>query len=212
MKKTTLLLLILFMATPLAFAGDSKKSKKELAEEQKQLNHGYSLLYQASKGFQKLNTLVALKKENQSVHDYVKDLTGTMEKIQAQLDEYKKTYPNLNFEDTGKPWVMEIKSKDQKDDRVSEFFPIFGKTGDEFERSLMLFVSFSLNELKYIVQALVDLEKNESLNQFNRETFNQLLRLEDGSLKLLNQRYFKKNYYKPQTEDKKEIKNKADDQ
>ncbi len=210
MKKITQLLIVLIISSCASHKCPSEvkvpDKQKNLSADQRQLNYGYALVYQTAKGFQKLNTLMAIKLESQQTNDFIKDLVETCKKIQEQMDEFKKTYPNLNFDDTGKPKVMEIKSDDQRKDRIDEFMPIVGKKGKDFERSLLLFVSFSLNEIKYIVQALTDLEKNESLNKFDKETFNQFLRLEDRSIKLLNERYFKHNYYKPQTDDKKEDK------
>jgi hypothetical protein len=203
MKKITFILFTVLFVSSFGAEAKVPEEQKTLSEDQRQLNYGYALTYQTAKGFQKLNTLMAIKLESKDTHAFIKDLVDTCKKIQDQLDEFKKTYPNLNFEDTGKPKVMEIKSKDQKRDRIDEFLPIVGKTGKDFDRSLILFVSFSLNEIKYIVQALTDLEKNESLNKFDKETFNQFLRLEDRSIKLLNERYFKNNYYKSQSDDKK---------
>lgn len=208
MKKiTTILCILLFISSCASRKAPSEvkvpEKQKDLSADQRQLNYGYALIYNTVKGFQKLNILIAIKKENEDTHAFIKDLKDTCKKIEEQMEELKKSYPNLSYDDTGKPKVMEIKSKDQGQDRLQEFLPFVGKTGKDFDRSLILFVSFSLNEIKYIAQALVDLEKNDSLNKFDKETFNQFLRLEDRSLKLLNERYFKNNYYKSQKEDKK---------
>lgn len=207
MKKILLLCASLFLFSCSSHKAPSEvkipEKQKELSADQRQLNYGYALIYNTVKGFQKLNILMAIKKENEDTHAFIKDLKDTCKNIEEQMEGFKKSYPNLSYDDTGKPKVMEIKSKDQGQDRIQEFLPFVGKTGKDFDRSLILFVSFSLNEIKYIAQALTDLEKNEGLNKFDKEVFNQFLRLEDRSLKLLNEKYFKNNYYKTQAGDKK---------
>jgi uncharacterized protein (DUF2164 family) len=153
---------------------------------------------------QKLNLALTLKKENQQIHDTVKNLTETTKGFKNKFDELKKDYPNLNFDDTGRPVVLEKKGKAQGKERTSEYMPIVGKTGKEYERSLLLFLATALNELKFISQEMGTMEKNEGLQKFLAEINSNMTRLEDSVLKILNERYFKQNYYKSQTEDKKE--------
>ena len=46
------------------------------------------------------------------------------------------------------------------------------------------------------------MEKNEGLQKFLAEINTNMTRLEDKVLKILNEKYFKQNFYKPQTEEK----------
>jgi uncharacterized protein (DUF2164 family) len=200
MKKYISLLITLFLVTSLAVA---KEQKAEVSAEQKQLNYGYALLYQAFDSMQKLNLALTLKKETQEIHNTVKNLTEITENFKNKLDELKKDYPNLNFDDTGRPVVLEKKGKAQGKERLSEYMPITGKTGNEYERSLLLFLATVLNELKFISQEMGNMEKNEGLKKFLKEINSSMIRLEDRMLKILNEKYFKHNFYKPQTQDKK---------
>lgn len=208
MKKITLFILALLLVNPVAYSKDSKsknESKEQKAQDSenlRQLNYGYALLYQAFDSMQKLNLALTLKKETQQIHDTVKDLTETTKGFKNKFDELKKDYPNLNFDDTGRPMVLEKKGKAQGKERTSEYMPIVGKTGKDYERSLLLFLATALNELKFISQEMGTMEKNEGLQKFLAEINSNMTRLEDSVLKILNERYFKQNFYKPQTDDK----------
>jgi uncharacterized protein (DUF2164 family) len=208
MKKITFLMLLVLMTSTVyskSKSPDKKtENKKEEAVDQQQLNYGYALMYQAFDSFQALNHALTLKKEAQQVNDAIKDLTDITKNFKTKLDELKKDYPNLDFEKTGRPKVLEKKGKAQGKDRLSEYLPLVGLTGKEYERSLVLFLSFALNELKFISQELGNMETNEGLKKFLNTIQSEMTRLEDRMVKLLNEKYFKENYYKPQEQNKKD--------
>ncbi len=201
MKKITLLLLAFFVSSSAAFAKDSKKN--ELSEDQKQLNYGYAIIYKAFDQLQWADTIVGLKINSEPLTEAVKDLEDISKTFQKKFDDLKKDYPDLRFDETGRPKVLEIKSKEQGKDRIKTFLPIVGKTGPDFERNFLLFLSGSLNELHYLSKNLAEMEPNEGLKKFLGEIESETKRVDNRMQKILNKKFFKHNTYKEEKTEKK---------
>jgi hypothetical protein len=204
MKKITLLLLALFFVSSLSHAADSKKSKKEEVEDQRQRNYGYAIIYNAFDQLQWTDTIVGLKVDAQQVTDIVKDLEGTSKNFQKRFDELKKDYPALKYDDTGRPKILEMKNKDQAKDRIKTFLPIVGKTGPDFERNFLMFLSGAINELHYLSKNLAEMEPNEGLKKFLGEIQVETKRIDNRMQELLNKKYFKHNTFKAEKVEKKD--------
>ncbi len=209
MKKFLFLSSLLFVFSCASHKAPEPKQSTQKKEGEMSLDestHRYAVVYNAFDDFKWLERLLMLKMESKEVHDVVEDLSDTGKKIKERLDELQKGYPNLSFEDKDRSEVSKHKGKLQTEDRLKSFLPLVGKQGPDFERSLLLFVANTTNELKYRLQALADLEKNPSLKRFDEDMHDQAMRLEDRALKILNEKHFRKNFYKPQTPIAKERK------
>ena len=192
MKKITLFFIALMFTSSIW----AKDSKKEISEEQKQLNYGYAIIYDAFDKLQWTDTIVGLKVDPQQITDIVKDLESTSKNFQKRFDELKKDYPNLDYSDSGRPDVLMKKNKEQGKDRIKSFMPIIGKSGPDFERNFLLFLSGSLNELHYLSKNLAEMEPNEGLKKFLGEIESETKRIDNRMQELLNKKYFKHNTFK----------------
>ena len=192
MKKLTLLLVTILIPS-FAFA---KETKKELSEDQKQRNYGYAIIYNAFDQLQWADTIIGLKINSKPLTEIVKDLEDISKTFQKKFDEIAKDYPDLRYDDTGRPKILEMKNKEQGKDRIKTFLPIVGKTGPDFERNFLLFLSGSLNELHYLSKNLAEMEPNEGLKKFLSEIESETKRVDNRMQKYLNKKFFKHNTYK----------------
>ncbi len=144
-----------------------------------------------------------LKINSEPLTEAVKDLEDISKTFQKKFDDLKKDYPDLRFDETGRPKVLEIKRKEQGKDRIKTFLPIVGKTGPDFERDFLLYLSGSLNELHYLSKNLAEMEPNEGLKKFLGEIESETKRVDNRMQKILNKKFFKHNTYKEEKTEKK---------
>lgn len=192
MKKcSAAIAMMILLTTNLVFAKDDKKDI--LSEEQKQLNYGYAILYLAFDGLQWADNILVFKSTNDDIKNMAKEVNDLGKKMVSQFDELQKNYPNLRYDDTGRPEVLMKKNKAQIKDSLWSFFPIFGEKGPIFERSFLLLLSNTLGELVFLSEELQSMEPNQGLKDFLGVIHNETKQLNTKAWNYLNTHYFVHN-------------------
>src|SRR5688572_13181677 len=93
---TSWLALLLIGAAPAA-------AKQEETLSQRELNYGYASLHGAVKGMRHSDKIFLVKLESDACEKVVRDLSASMDRITARLEELARADPRLSLEDDGMP-------------------------------------------------------------------------------------------------------------
>lgn len=173
---------------PRAGAADDDDGK---ALPQQQLNYGYAALYSAARGLRHSDKIFLVKLESGACQAVVEGLSEAMARITADLEKLDAADPDLRLDDEGLPEI-ELRKRDAVTrDRLLSFKPITGRTGMNFERTLLLSESGALNQLQFLVEELdqadPDPQRSAALKNIHASLKDQYAKV----VGLLNREYFK---------------------
>lgn len=121
---------------------------------QRQLNYGYAALYNAARGLRHSDKIFLVKLESGPCQAVVEGLSDAMARIADDLEKMAAADPELRLDDEGLPEIERRKRDAVTRDRLLSFKPITGRTGANFERTLLLSESGALNQLQFLVEEL----------------------------------------------------------
>lgn len=156
-----------------------------------QLGYGYASLYGATRSLRHSDKIFLVKFESPPVEKVVSDLSETMGRITQRLEKLAAADPRINLEDDGLP-VIETRKRDAVTRaRLLSFKPLTGRTGTNFERTLLLSESGALNQLKFLVAELDAADSDPQRSAVLKEIHRDLVRLYEDVVGLLDRQYFK---------------------
>lgn len=117
--------------------------------------------------------------------------------LQQQLDELPVRYPSLRVDLQPLPEIEQRKQSAANRERVLSFAPLLGRTGPDFERTLLLTLSGGLNQLRFLTQVMAEQERNGDRAALLNGAHDRLQQLYQQTLKLLSEQYYKVNDYNP---------------
>jgi len=136
------------------------------ADRNRVLSQGYAQLYDAANGLRWIDEILLVKSKSDATRKVIDDLATYSSQLKVQLEELARNYPSLTLDDDGLPLLERNKRKAQKIDRAKTLLPFTGAHGADFERTLLLTVSGTLNQLRFLAQALADAEKSAPRREF----------------------------------------------
>jgi|JI10StandDraft_1071094.scaffolds.fasta_scaffold563446_2 hypothetical protein len=206
---TTLLLLCSFFAGTIPANADNKKEGKKSdqkkdqknqdevsSDDREELNYGYAIMYQHINDISGVKFLMAVKKNSEGLGNLTDKISKTLEQNKKTLDELKKTYPAIDFENRGQPDVYEKVVKAIKWHKTKAYLPVVGMSGQEFERDFVIDTKYGIDQITRISGELSEREKNEGLKKALHEISEQNKQLIKDMNYLLNQKYYKVNLNK----------------
>ena len=161
------------------------------------LNQGYSLLYADVSGLKLVDKLLLVKFESDQTHKVVTAISDYAGELAGQLEALAKRYPSLRIDLKPLPEIEQRKQAAAQKARVLSFAPVVGRTGRDFERTLLLTLSGGLNQLRFLAKVTADEERNDERRKLLIGAQQHFLELYKQTLKLLNARYYKHNTYDP---------------
>lgn len=173
-------------------AAFDQQELKELSETQhnKVLSEGYSQLYDSASGLAYLDEFLVLKFESKATDAVITDIAEYAATLKGQLEQLAKDYPSLSLDDDGLP-VLEKRTRSAvQQDRIVSLAPLVGRTGANFERTLLLTQSGALNQLRFLTQITAEAEKSAERRAFLNEAKQTFARLYGEVVQLLNEQYF----------------------
>lgn len=154
------------------------------------LNEGYSILYSTLDGLSKFDLVFVVKSESQPVNDLTTEVTEYAETLKATLERVARDYPAVDIELEPLP-VMEQRTRSgMTNDRIKSFAPIVGLKGEAFERRILQAVEGTLNNVRFMAQALAEEEPEPSLKQIATTAHTRLEDLYQRVLAMLDDKYF----------------------
>ncbi|MEO7854026.1 MAG: hypothetical protein ABIR94_17500 [Rubrivivax sp.] len=155
------------------------------------LNQGYSLLYADVSGLRLVDKLLLVKFESDSTQAIVEAISDYSAKLATQLEGVAKRYPSVRIDLQPLPEVEKRTRAAANKERALSFAPLVGRSGADFERTLLLTLSGALNQLRFLAQVTAQEERNDerrALLEDAQKNFDSLYR---RTLKLLDERYYK---------------------
>ena len=155
------------------------------------LNQGYAQLYWTADKLQHIDKLLLVKLESEPVESIVDDLARTMEDDANDLEHFAETVPAFALDDDGLPQYEWAKRRSVFASRGLDVgLPVVGRTGDDFERTLLLSLSAALNQQRHLVRVLGDDEPVDAVSQWLEDSRSSLDALYQRFEALLESRYF----------------------
>lgn len=159
-------------------------------EQNRVLSQGYSQLYQMLSGMQHLNKANYLKVESDKVEAMNEAIASSAAAVVDQLEKLAEDYPSLTIKDTGLPELEQKKRRAIRMDRIRDLAPIVGRTGKDYERTLLVIEAGLLNSARFLAEVIKEEERDEKRAEMMARTKERFDGLFNRILKLLEQDYF----------------------
>lgn len=161
------------------------------AADTRELSHGYAMFHLAASRLSHIDKALWLKAEPETVTDLLEALATTMGELVASLEGYQDTPPAIRLDDTGLPRLEVEKRQSVYLARGLELgTPIFGRTGTDFERTLLLSLSAAINQQVHLLKVMQDDEPAEPRKAWLRDAHAQLKALYERFVERLDADYF----------------------
>lgn len=180
----TLFFAVPLAAAPVALAGDKRLSQQEL-------NYGYASLHDAAKGLRHSDKIFLIKFESDACQAVVTDLSQSMGRLAAALEELDHADPDLRLDADGLPAIETRKRDAVTRARLASFMPLKGRTGVNFERTLLLSESGALNQLQHLIAELDEADPDPRRSAVLQQAHREVTRLYRDVVDLLERQYFR---------------------
>lgn len=181
----------LWLAVALAGPGLAAEGRNSAeAEKTRALSHGYAQLYRTVSGLKHLDKALYVKVESDKFEAVIEAISDYAGDLSDQLEKLAQDYPSLNLEDTGLPKVELKKRRAVVKDRLEDMAPIVGKTGVDFERTMLVSVLGPVNSMRFLAEVLHEEEKDAHRKAFLAKTKDRLDGLFHRVMTLLERDYF----------------------
>lgn len=156
-----------------------------------QLNQGYSLLYESASGLKLADKLLLIKFESDRTHRVVTAISAYCGSLAEQLEQLPGRYPSIRIDLKPLPEIERRKQAAANKARILSFAPVVGRTGADFERTLLLTLSGGLNQLRFLTQLMAEQERNPERAALLTGAQRRFLDLYKQTLQELSQDYYK---------------------
>ncbi len=175
----------------------SLSSQAQTNAEQKALNEGYSLLYGDVSALSHADLLLDVKLESDDTQQVVDDIADYLGYLAQGLQQLAQDYPAIRLDLEPLPAIERKTVTAATKARIKSFAPLVGRTGPDFERTLLLTLSGGLNSLRHLTQVIAEAEEpySEQRAAFMNDAHAHLESLYEETFRVLNRRFFKVDAY-----------------
>ena len=157
------------------------------------LSHGYAQLHTMLGALAWTDDLLLFKLESDWLEDTAEDLAKTASSLDGRLERLAGKYPGVDLDDDGLPEIERRKRDAVRNDRLLSFAPMIGRTGANFERTLLLSTSGALNQMRHLCRVMLELETEPGLRGYLDDARRETDRLYARVVDLLEERYFRED-------------------
>lgn len=186
---------LLFRLLPLLFTvaacGQRESPASELSEQRKLLSDGYSLLHADASSMQRLEWVIYLKTESAEFEKMARSVSDYGKELQENLERIARDYPGVRIDLKPLPEIEMRKRFAVGKDRAIEFAPLIGRSGAEYERTMLISLSNGLNHESHMCQVLAAEEPDPGLNKFLLECERRYHDLYKAVMALLAREHFR---------------------
>lgn len=154
------------------------------------LNDGYSLLYGDVSGLANADKIFLVKFENDATQKVVTETADTMGKLTGQLERVARDYPSIRLDLKPLPEIERETQAAAATARIKSFAPVVGRSGADFERTLLLTLSGGLNQLRHLARVMAEAERSDERSALLRGAENRLDALYAEIEHVLEDHYF----------------------
>lgn len=173
-------------------AGEQEPSSSEGGApevEESQLQEGYSLLYQGVAGLQHVDKAFLVKFEKDRVQDIVTAVSDFADELTDELDSWAEAGA-IRTDLDPLPEMEKRKLAAVRKARLISFAPVVGRTGANWQRTLLLSQSGALNQLRHLTRVMAEAEPDEARGSRLAEVAETLDGHYDRVVVALNDLYF----------------------
>lgn len=157
----------------------------------RELNAGYSLLYQQAVGIPKIEWLLMFKQQRPNLLPVTTELLDLYRRLSASLEKLAGQYPALRLDAETMPPVMAETRTAVGMDLAKDIAPLTGASGLPFERQLLLTFYYALDEQRHLVGVMIEREPEPGLKQFLQGIKDELEARRLAIGQLLERQYFR---------------------
>lgn len=163
----------------------------ELSAERLMLSEGYSLLYRDASNLKLSELILYAKFESAAVNEVVTAVAAFGGKLKQRLEQIDRDYPGVRIDVDSLPELEKRKRWAIGEDRARYFAPVVGRSGREYERTILIGLVNGINHERHMCQVMLEVEKDPGLNAFLVDTARGYDRLYDRVNALLEAEYFR---------------------
>src|SRR5688572_7191734 len=194
--RSRLLLTVLLVSLTAGCAHVAEPSDKtttkapKLSKERQVLSEGYSILYQDAQKFDASDLVLLVKAESDAMKKLVKSVAEMGDELKKDLERIAKDYPGVRIDLDPLPEMEERKRLAVGVTRAKEFAPVVGKSGREYERTVLLSFANGLNHERHLCKVMAEAETDAGLKKFLLETGKKYDAHYEAVMSLLEKEYF----------------------
>ena len=189
-------LLVLAVLAPACTPGDTDASRS--SAQRLMLNQGYSMLYKDASRIAFAKLVLYIKVETDAVNKIVTAISDYNGELEQNLERIAKDYPAVRIDLDPLPEMEKRKRSDVNRERALSFAPVVGRTGGDFERTLLLSMSAILSQESHLCSVMAEEEPDPGLKKFLLDSKQRFDGLYDRVVALLNRDYFKGGVSQPE--------------
>lgn len=200
--RTTLILLLSGLAASCGHlgkasqpSGDETATERtkapDLTKQRLELSEGYSMLYRDASNLDLSKLILKVKFESDAMKAFVTDVAEAGGQLKQDLERISKNYPGVRIDLDPLPEMEKRKRAAVAKDRAKYFAPVVGRSGREYERTVLLSYANGLNHERHLCQVLAEAEPEASLKKVLLNAGKRYDGLYDRVTAMLEKEYFK---------------------
>ena len=138
-----------------------------------------------------VHLLLYVKSEQDFFAQYVNEVSAYGKQLKDKLDELPAKFPALRVDLDPLPELEKRKRLATGIDKFIDIAPVIGKSGPQFERTLLISLSNGLNQERHLLQEMGKLEPDPALRQFLDREYTRMNTLYEQSETLLIRHYYR---------------------
>ena len=196
LSRPVLLLAILFASLTAGCAHVAEPRDKtntkapKLSKERQVLSEGYSILYEDARTFDASDLVLLVKSESDAMRKLVTSVAEMGDELKKGLQSNAKDYTGVRIDLDPLPEMEKRKRMAVGMTRAKEFAPVVGKSGREYERTVLLSFANGLNHERHLCKVMAEAETDAGLKKFLLETGKKYDAHYEAVMSLLEKEYF----------------------
>ncbi len=162
-----------------------------LSSERQMLSEGYSILRHDADTLTRTKLILYAKSETDEFDELITAVSAFGSKLKDDLDRVDLDYPGVRVDLDPLPELEKRKRFATGFDKAVDFAPVVGKSGGEYERTLLISVANGLNQERHLVLELTKAETDAGLKDFLRGVQTKMDALYARTENLLRKRHYR---------------------
>lgn len=190
MRGSLVVVAALLSVAVLSACAQAEPDQRSGTEQRLILNQGYSMLYKDASRVEFTQLILFVKVESAPVNDLVTAISEHSGALAKNLERIARDYPAVRIDLDPLPEMEKRKRSGVSRERALSFAPVVGRTGRNFERTILLSLSAVLSQESHLCKALAEEEPDPGLKKFLIESQGSFDRLYARVVALLDREYF----------------------
>lgn len=188
--RRTLAPLVLALAAAACSSSDAAPEPAAGAQ-RAMLSEGYSLLYADASHLDLVHLVLYVKFESQEFEDVITAISRYGGELKQDLERIARDYPGVRIDLEPLPEMETRKRFAIGKDRAIRFFPLGGRSRQEYERTLLLGMANALNHESHLCRVMAAEEPDAGLKKFLLAAEKRYVALYELAMGLLEREHFK---------------------